>query len=191
MTSFLEITVEDTDFFDFSEFSAREHSGVLLDGLGDVELLRRNRETLQGRPKITKGAKSPTMKHAHEFTLCKRAVVATCDLAAANLHLLMQDHWLSDPRNVLTLWLGEPAWVGAAVPPRRPPRDIMSSMSVGEVKAFLQQQDLTGPAAHLAANGVNGNDLLSFNEQQLTEELRCTPFASRKVIAARDRFLQG
>ena len=163
---------------------------MLLDGLGDVELLRRNRETLQGRPKITKGAKSPTMKHAYEFTLCKRAVVATCDLAAANLHLLQQDHWLREPTSVLTLCLDEPAWVGAAVPPRMAPRDIMTSMSVGEVKAFLQQQDLSGPAAHLAANSVNGNDLLAFDEQQLVEELRCTLFASRKVIAARDRFLQ-
>ena len=50
------------------------------------------------------------MKFAYTFTLCRRAVVVTCDLSARNLHLFKVYHWLSDPRNVVQLRLESPAW---------------------------------------------------------------------------------
>ena len=39
--------------------SLRHHSKV-LDGVGDALFLKRNRESLQGRPKLVKGARSAT-----------------------------------------------------------------------------------------------------------------------------------
>ena len=70
-------------------------------------MIRTARETLQGRPKAIKGGRSATMKYAYTYTLCRRAVVATFDLAARNLHLFKVDHWLSDPRNVIPAPLKE------------------------------------------------------------------------------------
>lgn len=107
---YLEITVEGSDFLDFSEFSHLQHSGVLLDGVGDALLLKRNRELLQGRPKVAKGGQSGTMIYSYPFTLCRRGVVATFDLAAKNLDALTTDHWLSDRRNVIVLHLTETAF---------------------------------------------------------------------------------
>ena len=95
-TPFLEVTVEDSTQLDLSDFDVSTHAGVLLDGVGDTLFLKRNREALQGRPKVCKGGKSGTMMYAYPYTLCRRAVVATFDLSAANLKLLHTDHWLSD-----------------------------------------------------------------------------------------------
>ena len=85
-------------------------AGVNLDGIGDAMFLHRHRESLQGRAKETKGGRSSTMKYAYSLTLCRRAVVATMDLSAANLDLLDLHHWLSDSRNVITLRLTESAF---------------------------------------------------------------------------------
>ena len=51
--------------------------------------------------------------------------------------------------------------------------------------------NLVGPAAVLECNGVNGEDFLGLDDAVLTRELRCTPFASRKLLAARARFLDN
>ena len=53
--TFAEVTVEDDKHLDFSDLEVDKHSGILLDGVSDVMLLKHNRETLQGRPKILKG----------------------------------------------------------------------------------------------------------------------------------------
>ena len=47
---------------DLAEFDRRVHAGVILDGVGDALFLKRNREALQGRPKVIKGAKSATKR---------------------------------------------------------------------------------------------------------------------------------
>lgn len=52
---YVEVTVEDSEAMDLADFDRRLHSGVLLDGVGDALFLKRNREALQGRPKIVKG----------------------------------------------------------------------------------------------------------------------------------------
>ena len=100
LSEYLEITVEDDGHIDFSELDPDKHAGVLLDGLGDLLLLKRNRETLQERQQVLKGGRSQTMRYAYPFTLARRAVVVTMDLSAANIHLLDCDHWLPNSSNV-------------------------------------------------------------------------------------------
>ena len=51
------------------------------------------------------------MIYAYPFTLCRRAVVATMDLSAANLEYFQEHHWLSDRRNVIVLRLSTEAWL--------------------------------------------------------------------------------
>ena len=191
---FAEVTVEQDSHLDFSDFSLEEHGGVLLDGVGDVLLLKSWRETLQGRPKECKGARSATMKFAYAFTLARRAVVVTMDMSAANLHLLASDHWLSDRRNVLQLHLTQKAWreheqvhqeAVAEVPT---PAALLNSWSVNEVVGFLKGRDLEGPAATFFNNGVAGRDFAGLTLEQLTADLRLSNLAARKVLEARDTF---
>lgn len=193
--SYLEVTVETDGHLDLADFDLDAHGGVLLDGLGDIATLKANRESLQGRPKVTKGARSATMKHAYPYTFARRAIVATSDLSASNIDMLTSDHWLADSRNVLVLRLTEPAWVD----PRRQatmqtmPEETRESMMrrwlVKDVSSFLENADLKGPAAVLYANGASGQDLLEFGVDGLVTELRLSLFAARKIIAARDAFL--
>ena len=103
-------------YLDFSDFDLRLHSGVLLDGVGDTAILKKNREALQGRPKLAKGAQSATMVYSYQYTLCRRAVVATFDLSAKGLDALKTDHWLQNSLNVIQLWLTEKAFDESAVP---------------------------------------------------------------------------
>ena len=56
LPGYIEVTVEGDDHLDFSEYVHNKHAGVLLDGVGDVLTLKRNREVLQGRAKPCKGA---------------------------------------------------------------------------------------------------------------------------------------
>ena len=67
---YLEVTVEGTEHLDFSDFDRRSHTGVLLDGIGDALVLKQNREALQGRPKVCKGARSATMMYSYTSTHC-------------------------------------------------------------------------------------------------------------------------
>ena len=131
LPGFLEITVEMNEHLDFSDYDIREHSGVLLDGVGDALILKKNREALQGRPKLAKGAQSATMMYSYQYTLCKRAAVATFDLSAKNLDAFKSDHWLQNPLNVIQLWLEDTAFektaapgtgIGPAAVPKRPRR---------------------------------------------------------------------
>ena len=190
---FAEVTVEDDEHIDFSDLDPEKHAGMLLDGVSDVKLLQHNRETLQGRPKQLKGARSATMKFSFPFALCRRAVVITMDLSAKNLHLLSTDHWLKDRRNIIQLRLTERAYgsagAGAGGAPARDNRDLMAEWSVAAVSSFLQSADLEGPSQTLFNHGVAGVDLLAFTAADLTNDLRLSAFTARKVLAARDRYL--
>ena len=193
---FIEVTVEEDAHLDLSELDVREHAGALLDGVSDTLTLKKHRETLQGRPKVSKGARTATMKFSYDFTLARRAVLATMDLSAQNLSLLKTDHWLSDKRNVLQLHLTQPAWLDPARPPEAapvaaPPRsDLMRAWRVPEVAAFLEGEDLAGPAIAMRTNGVAGSDFVDLSVDVMLSDLRLTRFAAAKVVAARDRFLQ-
>jgi len=195
--TFLEISVEDDAHLDLAELDILKHGGVLLDGVADVRLLKKHRETLQGRPKISKGARSATMKHAYSFTLARRAVVVTMDLSASNLHLLRTDHWLSDRRNLIVLRLDGATWMspGALVqntivqPPQPTRADEMQGWRVQDVVGFMEEADLHGPASVLFANGVDGRDLVNLDAHVLTTDFRMSSFAARKILKARDNFL--
>ena len=119
LPGFLEITVEGCDTLDFSDFDHRRDAGALLDGVGDAYMLHKNREILQGRAKKCKGGQSATMVYSYPYTLARRAVVATFDLSAAHLSAFTTDHWLSNSKNVIVLWLEEEAFVrpSATQPP--------------------------------------------------------------------------
>lgn len=110
---YLEVTVENNVHLDLSDFDVRFHGGVLLDGVGDALILKANREALQGRAKVSKGAQSATMMYSYKYTLARRAVVATFDLSAANLDALTSDHWLQNPLNVVQLRLSDSVVRGA------------------------------------------------------------------------------
>ena len=137
------------------------------------------------------------MKHAYPYTFARRAIVATSDLSAANIDMLTTDHWLADSRNVLVLRLNEPAWVDERSQasmqsgPAETREAMMQRWLVKDVVSFLEKADLKGPAAVLYANGVSGKDFAEFGVAGLVAELRLSPFAARKIIAARDAFLAG
>ena len=188
--------MEDNSSLDLSDFDVKNHVGVLLDGVSDSLILKKHRGTLQGRPKVLKGAKSATMKHAYPFTVCRKAVIATMDTAAFNLELLATDPWLSDPRNILHLELTSPAWVGApgvnvsgGAPTQQSALGKMKAWSAADVRRFLEAADLAGPATSFFANGMNGCDLTDVTAATLTNDIRSSTFAIRKVIARRDLFI--
>ena len=115
----LEITVEANPCLDLADFDRVRHAGVLLDGVGDAMTLKRNRDSLHGRAKVSKGGQSATNVYAYKYTFCRRAVVATLDLSAVNLDQFEKDHWLSSELNVIVLRLTEPAF-GARAEPSSP-----------------------------------------------------------------------
>ena len=112
LNDYVEVTVEDSDVLDLADYDMRRDVGVLLGGVGDTKMLKKNREALQGRAKPCKGAQSATNVYSYKYTFAGRAVVATMDLSAKNLDLLKSDHWLSSDKNIILLELKEAAWVG-------------------------------------------------------------------------------
>ena len=189
---YAEVTVETDGFLDCSAFDVTKHAGILLDGIGDILFLKTNRETLQGRPKVLFGGRSQTMRWAYPFTLTRRAVVATADLGAENLHLLSSDHWLSDGRNVCVLRLSVAAVAAPGAPLGDiPPEEQMRQWSVAEVVSFLKAKDLAGPAAVLFTHGVRGEDFLDMTSRDLTEDLRLSRFTTRRLLAVRAAFLRN
>ena len=188
LPGYLEVTMEESSTLDFSELRVEEHAGVLLDGVADVLLLKPHRESLQGQPKVCKGGKSNTMMYSYAFTLARRAVVVTMDLSARNLHLLRSDHWLADRDNVVLEWLAAPVF-GSALPCRSP-RDQMMSWSVAQVASFFESKDAAALGDILAANSVQGADLLKLTAESLQEGLRFNSFGAMKVCKLRDSFLQ-
>ena len=186
----VEVTVEGDEELDLSGFKLRAHAGVLLDGVGDACTLLRRREVLQGRPKKCYGGRSATMMYAYPYTLARRAVVATMDLTAKNLHLVRSNHWLKDPRNVALVWLTGPAWVtpaGSAAPEGPMPE----TWSVAEVAAFFEGHDAGGVADIIRRNAVSGADLLAFEAApEVARELNMSAFAARKMLALRDSHMR-
>ena len=179
---------------DLTEFAVRFRAGVLLDGIGGVELLKSNREVMQGRPKLCKTGRSPTMRFSSGYSRHRRAGVASFDLSATNLHLFDSDHWLSNPKNVVCLRLALPAWQSPGAPPPAPEGDRgqqMRSWSAAGVVAFAKARDVAGPSAALFASGVSGADLLLASQRMLVSDVRLPCFATTKLLRARDEFLQG
>ena len=70
--------------------------------------------------------------------------------------------------------------------------DRMAAFSVSETASWLESCDAMGLATIVRSNGVNGKDLLTFdNAKDVEDDLRMTPFAARKLLALRDGYTQG
>eukprot|EP00973_Karenia_brevis_P086554 12001836-Karenia_brevis.AAC.1 len=65
----------------------------------------------------------------------------------------------------------------------------MRGWTVAETVRFFKESDSEGPADTCAASGVSGADLVTLSISELVHDVRLTPFAARKVAAARDAFL--
>ena len=69
---------------------------------------------------------------------------------------------------------------------------VASFFALGSSNSFAHVNlDLAGPAELTRVSGVNGADLLQLSINELSHDIRLTPFAARKVGAARDEFLRG
>ena len=131
------------------------------------------------------------MVYSYPYTLARRAVVATLDLTAKNLHMLYTNHWLRDEKNAICVRLDGPAWHTGVVPPPPPTRlEIMASWSVGELAHFVEEEDAEALAAMLRNQSVNGADFQSFRtHEELSADLNLTPFAAKKLLRLRDAYL--
>ena len=132
------------------------------------------------------------MVYSYPYTLARRAVVASLDLTATNLHLLKTNHWLKDAKNVVLLPLTEPAYIAAAMPPPPTPWETMSAWTVDELAFFFKQQDAAGIATALQNSSVNGADFLAFAAwEELVDELSVVKFMAKKALRLRAGFLDG
>jgi hypothetical protein len=129
--------------------------------------------------------------YSYPYTLCRVPVIVTLDLSASNLHMFQTNHWLKDDKNVIKLWLREPAFAspGGNVRPTETPEEKMRGWSVEETVSFLRGCDLDGPAATCYTSAVAGVDLLEITGEELVNDVKLTPFAAKKIVKARDTFL--
>ena len=71
------------------------------------------------------------------------------------------------------------------------PAEAMRAWSPADVKAFLLSRELRGLADACFTNGVNGEDLCALDLEAAVADLRLTPFAAKKLLAARAAFCAG
>ena len=84
--------MENNPNLDLADFDYSRHTGVPLDGVGGALIFKKNRESLQGRAKVSKGGQTATNMYAYKYTLARRAIVATFALSAATLDQFEKDH---------------------------------------------------------------------------------------------------
>ena len=65
----------------------------------------------------------------------------------------------------------------------------MLHWSVADVIAFFETKDAEALGQRLAANSVQGADLLRFSVESLKNDLNFNTFAAHKVCGLRDEFL--
>ena len=69
-------------------------------------------------------------------------------------------------------------------------RAPMQAWCVSDVSEWLQSSDMSGPAAVMQAQGVNGEDLIGFHTAiELSRDVGLSLFAARKVLRLRDQHL--
>ena len=186
------------------QFSRAEYDGVVLDDVRDLDFLAQHQHVLQGKyDERVEFATTPGGQCAYRRWLYRVPFVATINYSTAHLEYLRTHDWLSKPGNVVLVELlespvqphGHVPGAAAALPPmERPaplqPNEVLRSWGAAELRRFLEGQDLQAIAATCYANGVNGADLDAWQDEATVEhELRVTPFAARKLLAARARFL--
>ena len=65
----------------------------------------------------------------------------------------------------------------------------MLGWRVAALAAYLEAEDAEGLAMLVQRNSITGSDLLAFTEATCIDDLRCPPFAARKLLALRDKYL--
>ena len=63
--------------------------------------------------------------------------------------------------------------------------------SVADLARFLVQADMEGPAQQLRAQGVAGCDFVGATVSVLHNDMRMSPFTSKKLLRIRDAYLAG
>ena len=69
--------------------------------------------------------------------------------------------------------------------------DAVATWTVAGVTAFFQAADFPGDVQVLKHNDVNGADFLAMTVEVLHESFKVSRFLAEKVIAARQRHLEG
>ena len=180
-------------------FSRQLHDGVVLDDVRDLEFLAQHQHILQGKyDERVEFASTPGGQCAYRRWLYRVPFVATVNYSTANLEYLRSHDWLKKPENCVLVELQAPPVVPApgpsvllSQPSVLPPAEAMRRWSVADVKTFLCSRELRGLADACFTNGVNGEDLSTFDESALKTELCFTPFQAKKLLAARAAFLIG
>ena len=145
---------------DVQDYNLEQHIGVLFDGVGDVQMLFKNRESLQGRPKASKGGKSATGMYSFPYTFASRAVIATFDLGAKNLHMFETNHWLSNPKNVIVCRLTEKAFIEPVESPVGAESNVQG-VPASASRAAPQKRSRTWVSSPLRNSGISEEELAS------------------------------
>ena len=79
----------------------------------------------------------------------------------------------------------------------RPAADVvtplarMRAWTAKGLRSFLESRDMVGPAGHLFAQAMNGEDFAELTETGFVHKVKVTPFAARKLARLREAFLSG
>ena len=187
---------------------------MILDDVQDLQFLVEFQHVFQGKPdeEIT-FAETQSGTRAYSKLLFATPFVATLNNGAHNLEFLDKHDFLGNPANRVILYLTEPPYeddgddgeddigtrVGPALPvtwsPTPPSREsLMSEMmswSVSRTCCFMQNRDLHATARLFKDNDASGADLVEMTADGLTQSFRCSSFLARKIVKARDDFLDG
>ena len=174
-------------------YDRRVHDGIVVDDVRDMKFVTDHQHVFQSKySKRTEFASSPCGTQAFNLYLFKTPWVVTANMSTKNLHFLETNDFLSKASNRTLLRLTESPFVGAApnvAPVMRSRSEQMARWNVGGTSSFLDSRDLLGASRICANNDVTGIDMLNMTQQSLTEEIGVSPFAARKILAARDSFL--
>eukprot|EP00973_Karenia_brevis_P036545 5039117-Karenia_brevis.AAC.1 len=61
----------------------------------------------------------------------------------------------------------------------------MRAWTTTQLRAFLEDHDLCGPAAQLWQQGMNGEDFHATSKDELQTDLRLSGFSAKKLLALR------
>ena len=74
-------------------------------------------------------------------------------------------------------------YVGLGAPER------VGAFTAADLRTALEEEDMSGPAADLYRQGVNGADFLALSESAYVQDLRVTPFVAKKLLKLRAELL--
>ncbi len=164
-----------------------------------MDFIAQHQHVLQGKyDERVEFASTPGGQCAYRRWLYRVPFVATINYSTANLDYLRSHDWLSKAGNCVVVEFDKPPVEPVPGPIALAeseavvaPLETLRGWSAADLRAFLSSRDLKGLADICDANGVNGEDLASFDLSTAAHDLRLTPFQGRKLLASRDAFLAG